>query len=86
MIQLFFADLILPKNRFSCELMLRSVHILGIASYNSALNPTKNVSSSCSVGARRLPLRPITALRMASCESTFGAKTSTFLPLATRTD
>jgi hypothetical protein len=83
MIQLFSAHSVSLKSIVLMGPGYAGVHAVGITSYNAALNPTKKVSPTCSVGARRLPLRPITALRMTSCESTLGAKTSTFLPLAT---
>ena len=66
-----------------CMAVSCGVHSVRIASYSFALYPTKNVSPICSVGARRFPLRPITALTMVSRELASGLKTSTSLPRAT---
>ena len=62
------------------------IYLVKIASYNCALNPTKNVSPTFNVGARRLPLRPMTAASISSCEPSVGSNTSTLLPFATWTD
>ena len=64
----------------------RQIHLVEIDSYNSSLNPTKNVSPTCNVGARRLPLRPMTAASISSCELSVGANSSTLFPFATRMD